>query len=96
MFIDNVITQEDDYIISKNDWKYLQVNPMGISTKVLTEILLCLNDDKNKVCASVIRTCCLFFSLNKVMKGHDKNVDDEMFIVDVLLGYIYVGDNLYV
>ena len=51
MFIDNVIAQEDDYIISKNDWKYLQVNPMGISTKVLTEIQLCLNDDKNKVCA---------------------------------------------
>ena len=27
-----------------------------------------------------------------MMKGSDKNVDEEMFIVDVLLGYIYVRD----
>ena len=27
-----------------------------------------------------------------MMNGHDKNVDEEMFIVDVLLGYIYVRD----
>ena len=26
----------------------------------------------------------------KEIKGKDKNIDDEMFIVDVLLGYMYV------
>ena len=32
----------------------------------------------------------LYEKVIKGMKGKEKNIDDEMFIVDVLLGYIYV------
>ena len=33
---------------------------------------------------------------NKVMmKGHDKNVDDEMFCVDIFFGYIYMRYKTY-
>ena len=68
------------------------------------------DDDKTKVYAFVMRTCCLFFSsilsptyivnffnsfllrklYDKVMKGNDKNIDDEMFIVDVY-GWCFVS-----
>ena len=44
-----LIDQEGDYIIPHKDWKYVQVNTMNTSTKILGEIQSDLNTDNEKV-----------------------------------------------